>query len=521
MGEWSATTRAFADAVGHLAFANPFLPARIDAEREALGDEFDATEAEWNLYAGEDTPRASAHNLEKIAARAAKLVKGVREHYDSKALPADAHDAYRDLVLFHLYHDHRDRFIGELKSAGQGKRVGLYSEFRRDFTYFFDVPGLPPADAAHYFAVFFNLRRAFHQIFDHLVGTSPAMSQLRAAIWQSIFTHNLRRYERGLHEHMADITTLITGPSGTGKELVARAIGLSRFVPFDDASESFSIPFADTFYPLNLSALSSTLIESELFGHKRGSFTGANEDHTGWLEVCGPVGTVFLDEIGETDEGIQVKLLRVLQSRQFQRLGDTTSRAFEGKVIAATNRDLAAEMQQGNFREDLYYRLCSDRIETPPLRDQIAGKPDELANLVEFIARREVGEEADALTEETIEVIDTTLGPEYPWPGNFRELEQCVRNVLVRRSYRPAVSASPTGGHRFLEALRAGQLTAEETMRGYCTIVYAQTHNYEQTARRLGIDRRTVKAKIDADLLAELDGRPADDSDTAGTNTDG
>src|SRR6185369_6170470 len=117
--------------------------------------------------------------------------------------------------------------------------------------------------------------------------------------------------------------------------------------------KEFTEDFAGSFHALNLSALSPTLIESELFGHRRGAFTGALEDRAGWMEVCPPLGTVFLDEIGELDPAIQVKLLRVLQTRMFQRLGDTATRVFRGKIIAATNRDLDSAK---DFRRDFYYR---------------------------------------------------------------------------------------------------------------------------------------------------------------------
>ena len=146
----------------------------------------------------------------------------------------------------------------------------------------------------------------------------------------------------------------------------------------------------------------------------------------------------LLDEVGEIDASIQVKLLRVLQTREFQRIGETTPREFKGKLIAATNRDLAAEMRAGRFREDLYYRLCSDLVVTPALRDQLRDAPDELRNLVLFVSERVVGAGGAAeLAGEVMECIDRDLGPDYPWPGNVRELEQCVRNVLVRKRYRP------------------------------------------------------------------------------------
>src|SRR5690606_754953 len=121
-------------------------------------------------------------------------------------------------------------------------------------------------------------------------------------------------------------------------------------------------------------------------------FTGALQDRAGWLEVCPDYGTVFLDEIGEVDPQVQVKLLRVLQERVFSRIGETETRPFRGKIIAATNRDLAAEMAGGTFRMDFYYRLCSDLIETPSLQEQIADTPGELGHLVNFAARRVVGD---------------------------------------------------------------------------------------------------------------------------------
>jgi DNA-binding NtrC family response regulator len=315
-------------------------------------------------------------------------------------------------------------------------------------------------------------------------------------VWQSTFTHDVRRYFRALYDRMGDYTTLITGESGTGKELVARAVGMSRYIPFDPKSRTFAGDFAGSFHALNLSALSPTLIESELFGHRRGAFTGALEDRAGWLEVCPPTGTVFLDEIGELDPVIQVKLLRVLQTRTFQRLGDTRTRHFQGKIIAATNRDLAAEMAAGRFRQDFYYRLCSDMIRTPSLREQLADSPGELRSLVLFVARRLAGAEAEPVAEEVVRWVSKHLGDGYAWPGNFRELEQCVRNVLIRHEYRPPQTSPATPAAALAAELAEGRITAEQLVRRYCAIVYQSTRNYEETARRLGLDRRTVKSKV-------------------------
>jgi DNA-binding NtrC family response regulator len=211
---------------------------------------------------------------------------------------------------------------------------------------------------------------------------------------------------------------------------------------------------------------------------------------------------VFLDEIAEVDVAIQVKLLRVLQTRTFHRLGETTDRRFGGKMIAATNRDLAVEMRGGRFRADLYYRLCSDLIETPSLEEHLRDAPEDLGNLVLFIAQRVAGDtEAASLAAEAERWIEENLGRDYRWPGNVRELEQCVRNVMIRGEYRARRPHPAHARDEITEALVEGSLTADELLRRYCTLVYLRTGSYQETARRLNLDRRTVKSKIDPHLL--------------------
>jgi DNA-binding NtrC family response regulator len=499
--------RAFLHAVSHLGYSNPFLPERITYEREALGTDFVEAEAVWSMRV--DQPDAPFTNNTNIIARVETLVPQLRARL-AKGASASDQDLllYEDGALFHLFHRYYTHFDKVIVRAMNLKRTreccGFYAEFLHDWEQVFHIPGVVlPAqhDAAHLFACFFQVRRAFHHIFQAIIGRSMAAARLRAAVWQSIFTHDMRRYRRTLYARMGDFTTLIRGPSGTGKELVARAIGLSRYVPFDPKALTFTEDFASSFYALNLSALPSTLIESELFGHRRGAFTGALQDRRGWLEMCPLLGTVFLDEIGDLNASIQVKLLRVLQTRTFQSLGDTTERHFHGKLIAATNRDLFHAMQAGHFREDFYYRLCSDLIRTPSLQEQLRESPEVLRELLVFIARRVVGDEAEALAAEVETWIIQHLGRDYPWPGNIRELEQCVRNVLVRQEYQPFQTRPLSSYEEFLQACTNDTLTADELLRRYCTWVYAQTGSYEATARRLQLDRRTVKSKIDPELL--------------------
>ncbi|MCC6695533.1 MAG: sigma 54-interacting transcriptional regulator, partial [Candidatus Hydrogenedentes bacterium] len=222
--------------------------------------------------------------------------------------------------------------------------------------------------------------------------------------------------------------------------------------------------------------------------------------------TCHECGAVFLDELGELDPFIQVKLLRVFQDRTFRRIGETKSRPFRGKIIAATNRDLAEAVRSGRFRQDLYYRLCSDIIVTPSLREQIADSPEQLQNLLRFIARRAVGEsEADALASEVETWIAARLPRDYSWPGNVRELEQCVRNVMVRREYFPAPIAPGAVDDGFLDAVAKRTLDASELLRQYCLRVYEDAGTYIGAAQRLGLDRRTVKAYVE-EAQGERDG---------------
>jgi DNA-binding NtrC family response regulator len=194
---------------------------------------------------------------------------------------------------------------------------------------------------------------------------------------------------------------------------------------------------------------------------------------------------------------LQVKLLRVLQTRAFQRVGETAPRLFLGKIVAATNRDLDRGLADGWFREDLYYRLCADRIETPTLRARLDECPEELALLVGTIAERVAGlEVGPRLGADVLACIERDLGAGYEWPGNVRELEQCVRNVLVRKSYRPARRIAAAA--ELDRALMASGLTTEALVRRYSKLHYEKLGNYVEVGRKLGLDRRTVKDHVEA-----------------------
>ena len=485
--------RALAERFSALARCNPFLPERVQHELNALGPAtFEKSSLVWSKR--EDRENSNVYTLE---ARADSLGKTLKGRLPDAVPDPDEKQLYQELVFYRLYY----RFEEAFEHAAHSSTADFYDDFASEAAFFLgDLPrpnGLE--ELPHWFAFLYQIRRASHHIFDFIVGSSLPAAKLRGAIWQSIFTHDLRRYRRTLFDKMGDVATLITGPSGTGKELVARAIGLSRYIPFQPSQRRFAIDVKDTFYPLNLSALPSTLIESELFGHRRGAFTGALADRKGWLSICPELGTVFLDEIGELDPTVQVKLLRVLQSREFQPLGEARNETFEGKIVAATNRNLGSEIRGGPFREDLYYRLCSDLITTPQLREQLTDAPEDLVELVSFVARRVVGkDEASQVTDEVIDWIHGHLGDDYDWPGNFRELEQCVRNVTIRREYVPPATPALEREVDWPSAFVNGRMTAEELLEEYCDAVYTRTGTYLETAKRIGLDRRTVKAKVEA-----------------------
>ncbi|MBI4083900.1 MAG: sigma-54-dependent Fis family transcriptional regulator [Candidatus Lambdaproteobacteria bacterium] len=502
--------REFMTSLSRFSYCNPFLLERVEHQRELLGRDFREPERHWTVDGPHRDPTRA--NRRKITERVESLLPKLRERLTKGVVPTDSEALlYQDAVFFLLYYRFDDRLTAAVVKAVDGQegntRFEYYSEFQREWDRFLLVRGarsLTEHQPAHLFACFFQICRAFRHVFYYIVGSSEPAARLRASVWESIFTHDMRRYRDVLYRRMGDMTTLVTGPTGTGKELVARAIGLSRFIAFDTKTMTFSDDFAGTFHALNLSALPSTLVESELFGHRRGAFTGALQDRQGWLEICGAGGTVFLDEIGDLDPSVQVKLLRVLQTRTFQRLGETKERRFEGKIIAATNRDVGRAMRGGQLREDFYYRLCSDVVNTPSLAERLRESPDELRELLTYILRRTVGDGAEDLVANVESWIVNRLGPGYDWPGNIRELEQCVRSVLIHREYRPPRAPALPALEEFRNGIHDGTLTADELMRRYCTLMYFRTGSYEEAARRLGMDRRTVKSRIDKHLLDEL-----------------
>jgi DNA-binding NtrC family response regulator len=206
-----------------------------------------------------------------------------------------------------------------------------------------------------------------------------------------------------------DLRVLLIGESGTGKELIAQAIhnlGPDKYAPF---------------VPVNVGQVPGTLIESALFGHERGAFTEAKEQHRGYLEEAGD-GTLFLDEIGDLELSLQVKLLRVIQEKTFRRLKGREDLRFKARVVCATNRDLAVAVKQGAFRRDLFHRIAETTIQVPPLRD----RRGDVDLLIEYFLRQYGGGQPAGLARETWTILRS-----YPFPGNIRELENLIKAALI------------------------------------------------------------------------------------------
>ena len=408
-------------------------------------------------------------------------------------------------VLFDAYYRSRedlDGLIVEQERAGDESVAAPFAAdvadglWRRGFT----------ADAARRaLALFFQIRRAFHLIDRALVGASPCMRGLRRDLWNGIFTRDIRLYSERLWSRMEDFSTLLLGETGAGKGAAAAAIGRAGHIPFDARTGRFGESFTRAFVETNLSGVPEPLLESELFGHRRGAFTGAVDDREGLFARCSPHGAIFLDEIGETSVHVQVKLLRVLQERTFVPVGDRAPQRFRGRVIAATNRPLA-ELRAGRMRDDLYHRLSSDVIVVPPLRQRLREDAGELPRLVAHVLERLLGEPAPDLVEDCCAAIEEQLAPDHPWHGNVRELEQCLRRLLLKGRY-DAGPAAPTGRSSLLAPLVEEGFDARGLLAAYCRELHAIHGSYQRVADVVGLDPRTVRKYVGTAGGSESSGR--------------
>jgi DNA-binding NtrC family response regulator len=397
--------------------------------------------------------------------------------------------------VFHHFLSLIDQHINDQIRTGAKP---LQVPFANDLLASLDNLGFSKQDSCDYMGLFFQLRRAYYFVVHQLVGSSQCMRHLRASLWNNVFTRDQKIYKKYLMNRMEDFSTLILGPTGTGKGTAAAAIGQSAFIPFDPKSVAFVESFTRAFIFLNLSQFSESLIESELFGHRKGAFTGAIEAHQGFLSRCSPYGSIFLDEIGDVCIPIQIKLLQVLQDRSFSPVGSHETMRFAGRVIAATNKDISHLRRQGAFRDDFYYRLCSDVISVPSLFQRIQESEQELSDLISHTTKRIIGSSNSDLTHHIRSVIENRLGKAYPWPGNVRELEQCVRRIILKGDYDGDFKRTPADPLTdFFEDIRNESVDADALLSRYCMILYGRYKSYEAVSIRTRLDRRTVKKYVD------------------------
>jgi two-component system, NtrC family, response regulator HydG len=283
-------------------------------------------------------------------------------------------------------------------------------------------------------------------------------------------------------------TVLITGESGVGKELVARAI-------------HYSSPRATgPFVPVNCGGIPESLLESELFGYVKGAFTGAAESRAGFFQTADG-GTIFLDEISETSLNMQVKLLRVLQEREVYMVGSTRMRKIDVRILASTNKDLPRLVEKGLFREDLYFRLNVVSIEVPPLRD----RGDDIAMLIHHFSRRfsqQLGKPLPRFSDDAFQILKNG----YSWPGNVRELENVIHRLLVM-SESDVIDVPELPALMRFSATRQQDLTRTlaEVEAEYIRNVLASVGGARtKAAEILGIDRKTLREK-----LRKLDNPPS------------
>ena len=315
-------------------------------------------------------------------------------------------------------------------------------------------------------------RYAFH----NLIGKSPSMQDIYTKI-----------------EQVADsrTTVLIGGESGTGKELVAKALHYN--------SGRRERPFI----ALNCAALPETLIESELFGHEKGSFTDATARRVGQFELAN-TGTLFLDEIGDLSAMTQAKLLRVLQEREFTRVGGVQSIKVDVRIVTATNQNLEDLVRKGQFREDLYYRINVIALYLPPLRE----RGEDIPLLAKHFLAKRIEEDRRAPQEFSKEAID--LLSRYPWPGNVREMENIIEQAfiwskgsdIITPEHLPAVLKNDSRSSSLRDDTLAGRLSLEKAVMEFereIILDALKRTNYIQThaANLLGISRRMLKYRMD------------------------
>lgn len=471
--------RKVVEVVNEFAFLNPFA-----AEREAMERRF----IEITDGKAEEKTRKRFAGFFRWLDQLPPAKRDFRQFSDHER------EAMRTVFLFEGYHRHLgalDDLISTQLSRGEKSSP---APFGRACIETMLSRGFMRDEAIRYFGIFYQLRRAHCFIVRGLKGRSPCMLEFRRRLWKSVFTDDVRWYERHLWNRMEDFSTLLLGETGSGKGTAASAIGRSGFIPYLPDRGEFAESFNRTFVAINLAEFPETLIEAELFGYRKGAFTGAVGSHDGVFARCSPHGAIFLDEVGEIRKDIQVKLLHVLQDRTFSPVGSREQSQFRGRVISATNRSLEELRAEKLFRDDFYYRISSDVIPVPSLRQRVAEDPGELNLLLETILERTAGERWPELLSTVRDQLQKSPGRTYHWPGNVRELEQAVRRVLLHGVYEPEPERASRRDE--FDGMMEGKLTADELLKRYCSHAVRLFGTRAAAARHLALDVRTLQKYI-------------------------
>jgi DNA-binding NtrC family response regulator len=507
---------------------NPFEPAWEDLQKAALRDHYDPAGAAPPSRGG-----ALSENLERLTERLAPVL-AVTAHNLSNGMVGNPEELalYQAAAVYGLW----EQYGPELQRLidGDDVEVPFYDAFVDSHRFLFGHPGLTVPEPGHLLALFYQARRAWYFPATKILGRSPSASAARAAIWRANMASDACAYADGLYRRMDEIPVLITGETGTGKELAAECVGWSRYIPFDAGARRFVRRYAEDFHVRNLCEVPGELLESALFGHKRGSFTGATVDTPGCFALPKAYGSLFLDEAGEIPEHVQVKLLRPFQNREYVPLGETRPRKLLGRLIFATHRDLEERCREGKFRPDLYERMNGVHVHMPSLRRMLAEAPEEMEHYVRaFVSGKLDGpDHVRRWTERVVSSIRATRF-DSPWSRNLRELKNYTERYLLTdgrmstpevgvpasppaAASRPeATSPRPAGDPGAPESTclpssgilgpraKAGEVSFDELNRAYVTRVHVLTdQNKAETARRVGLDWRTVGRWIDPVRLA-------------------
>jgi len=482
MKKLSAEQYTFFKQITSLAFVNPFSEQREQADCQLL-----------NITINSESIFQRSEKIQTL------LCAKLDELGDFKIndYAAKNQEIMQYSWLFYQFHEFQQPFIELIEKQRVTGDKPIELGFAREIILCFKKAGFNDAETEKFIALFYQLHRGFYFINSAISGNCASIIQLRMRLWNNIFTFNPQWYVDYLCGKMEDFSTLLLGATGTGKSLVAHTIGCSGFIPFDLNTRRFKESFTRSFQFINLSQYPASLLESELFGHKKGAFTGAIEHHQGLFARCSEYGAIFIDEIGDIDIPTQVKLLNVIQDRTFCPVGSHEKMRFSGRVISATNRNIEQLRKEGIFRDDLYYRLCSDVIEIPSLQQRIQENPDELAHLIVDLVNRVTDLPSPLLASRIEKYIRQTIPTNYAWPGNVRELEQCIRQICITGQYKIAEqSTSPEHNNEFSLSENPVENGAQQLLQRYCRFLYDQQGSYEAVAKITQLDRRTVKKYI-------------------------